>query len=205
MARKSSWVNVTERMARLPHRWNSSARSILCGKAARAIVSNYTATSITHGMRVAYADFDVVFRHAVQGIHGPPKDRGVLIFLAAYLRSPLARYFLFHTSSNWGVSRSKVHLEELLELPFPLPEQTARPGRAAEIVAAVEARVRQAMSRAKDPFTDRQSIVRETQSAVEPLLFEYFDLDDVEQVLVQDTNKVIIPSIRPSRASDRIP
>jgi hypothetical protein len=160
---------------------------------------------VTHGMKVAYCDFDVVFRHAVQGIHGPKRDRDLLTFLAAYLRSSLARYFLFHTSSNWGVSRSKVHLEELLELPFPLPEETARPARAGEIVAAVAARVRQAMAETSSPFTDRQSIVREAQAAIEPLLFEYFDLDDLEKVLVQDTNKVIIPSIRPSRASDNIP
>jgi hypothetical protein len=160
---------------------------------------------VTKGLRVAYSDFDVVFRHALQGIHGPKKDRDLLTFLAAYLRSPLARYFLFHTSSSWGVSRSEVHLEELLELPFPLPEQTPRPSRAGEIVATVAACVREAMAEASRPLTDRQGIVREAQAAIEPLLFEYFDLDDVEKVLVQDTNRVIIPSTRPSRASDKVP
>ena len=103
------------------------------------------------------------------------------------------------------MSRSKVHLEELLELPFLLPEQTAGPGSAGQIVTEVALRVRRAMVRAADPFSDRESIVRETQSAVETLVFEYFDLDEVEKVLVEDTNKVIIPSIRPSRASDKIP
>ena len=61
-----------------------------------------------------------------------------MIFLAAYLRSKLARYFLFHTSSNWGVSRAKVHVEELLRIPFPLPEQSHDPKRCRAIVREAE-------------------------------------------------------------------
>src|SRR2546428_11442634 len=30
------------------------------------------------------------------------------------LQTAMARFFLFHTSSNWGVSRAEVHVEELL-------------------------------------------------------------------------------------------
>jgi hypothetical protein len=63
---------------------------------------------------IAFADFDVSFRHALRGISGPKADRELLIFLAAYLRSSLAQYYLFQTSSNWGVSRQEVHVEELL-------------------------------------------------------------------------------------------
>ena len=51
---------------------------------------------------IAFADFPVSFRHALRGITGPVTDRALLIFLAAYLRSPLARYYLFHTSSLKG-------------------------------------------------------------------------------------------------------
>src|SRR5205823_4417033 len=72
--------------------------------------------------RVAFADFDVSFQHALRGISGPPEDRDLLVFLTAYLASNLAKYFLFQTSSNWGVSRQEVHVEELLRLPFPLPQ-----------------------------------------------------------------------------------
>jgi hypothetical protein len=58
---------------------------------------------------VAFADFDVSFRHALRGISGPKTDNDLLAFLAAYLCSSLARYFLFHTSSNWGIYRPEVH------------------------------------------------------------------------------------------------
>src|SRR5262249_10487314 len=44
---------------------------------------------VTKGLRATYCYFSVVFRHALQGIHGPEEDRELLQFLAAYLRSPL--------------------------------------------------------------------------------------------------------------------
>src|SRR2546423_13999272 len=78
----------------------------------------------------AFADFDVSFRHALRGISGPKEDRDLLIFLAAYLRSRVARYFLFQTSSNWGVSRQEVHVGELLRAPFPPPDSMTKPQRA---------------------------------------------------------------------------
>src|SRR5262249_37890389 len=119
---------------------------------------------VTNGpKRSAFADFDVVFRHAVRGIRGPDNDRDLLAFLAAYLQSALARFYLFHTSSNWGVSRAKVHVEELLRLPFPLPDETMRPKRSREIVREVAGIIMQAAREAADDCTDREGIVRQAQ------------------------------------------
>lgn len=68
-----------------------------------------------------FFDFTVRFQHSLQSIAGPKEDADKLIFLAAYLRSRLARYFVFHTSANIGMERDKVHLDEVLCLPFYLP------------------------------------------------------------------------------------
>jgi len=72
---------------------------------------------VSKGLKVAYSDFDVVFRHAVQGIHGQEQDSNLLAFLATTLNSNLANYFLFHTSANWGTERDETHESELLRLP----------------------------------------------------------------------------------------
>jgi hypothetical protein len=183
-------------------------------------------TLVTHGMKVAYADFNVSFQHSVQGIRGPKKDEELLILLTAYLRSPLARYFLFHATANWGVDRSKVHLAQLLTVPFPLPEQTTNPKRSREIVAAIAANVRDATTRAKELLKShgttsprdvlgrtkkdeikklRATIVQSAQATNDALLYEYFDVDEVERILVEDTTVTIIPSTRPSYASERMP
>ncbi len=160
---------------------------------------------VWYGTRVAFADFDVLFRHGIRGIHGPANDRDLLIFLSVYLRSPLAQYFLFHTSAYWGIERKQVHLGELLRVPFPLPEETHSPKRSREIVKDVAARVQQAMRQVQQPLADREEIVRHLQHQLDPLVYEYFDIDEVELVLIDDTNTIITPSILPKRASSKIP
>jgi hypothetical protein len=160
---------------------------------------------ITDGFKVAYADFDAAFRQAVRGIHGPKRDRDLLTFLAAYLRSSLARYYLFHTSGNLGVERAKVEQGELLRLPFPFPDQAPSRKRGENIVQEVAILVRQAMSRARQPLADRAGITQGTQGKIEHLVYEYFDVDEVERILIEDTNKTLIPSMRRKRASEDIP
>jgi len=160
---------------------------------------------ITQGFSgIAFADFDVSFRHAIRGIHGPAEDRALLIFLTAFLRSPLARYFLFHTSSNWGVSRAKIHVTELLRLPFPLPGNEYIPERSSEIVREVAALVSEITSRADNESRGRPHLA-EMSRAVEELILEYFDVSTSERMLLADTERLAIKSVRPTRAKKEIP
>ncbi len=154
---------------------------------------------------IAYADFDVSFQHALRGIHGPQNDRNLLMFLAAYLRSPLAMYFLFHTSSSWGVARPKVHVEEVLRVPMPLPDQQQNPDRSWRIVKEVAEIVIDAARRASATFMDREGIVRSADAAITPLIDEYFDMHEIEKPLVDDTLKVTIRSIQPTRRRMPVP
>jgi hypothetical protein len=154
---------------------------------------------------IAYADFNVSFQHALRGIHGPKKDRNLLIFLAAYLRSPLAAFFLFHTSSNWGVARPKVHVEEVLRVPMPLPDQRPNPKRAWEIVAKIAEIVTVAARKSSVDFADREGIIRSADAETCPLIDEYFDVHPLEKLLVEDTLKVTIPSIQPTRRRMPVP
>lgn len=154
---------------------------------------------------VAFADFDVSFQDALRGIHGPTEDRDLLVFLAAYLRTPLAKYYLFHTSSSWGVSRQEMHVEEVLRLPFPWPDQQLDPTRCWRIVREVAGIVMEAAKRADTDFVDRGGIVRAASAEIEPLVEEYFDVLPMEKLLIEDTDKVIIPSVRPTRARPLVP
>jgi hypothetical protein len=161
---------------------------------------------VAKGFRsIAFAEFDVSFQDFLRGIHGPQQDRELLIFLAGYLRSRLARYFLFHTSSNWGISRQQVHVDELLRLPFPLPAVTAVPGRSWEIVREVAQIVGSAAREASGEFVDRKGIVRTASVSIESLINEYFDVLPIEQLLVDDTVDISIPSFHPTRSRRIIP
>jgi hypothetical protein len=127
------------------------------------------------------------------------------VFLAAYLRTSLARYFLFHTSSNWGISRQEVHVEEILRLPFPLPEQQPDPNRSRQIVREVAKIVDGAAHNADDDFANRAGIVQAAGRKIEPLVEEYFDVLPPEKLLISDTVNVIIDSARPTRARPLVP
>ena len=154
---------------------------------------------------VAFADFDVAFQDFLRGIHGPKEDRELLMFLAAYLRSRLARYYLFHTSSNWGITRQQVHVDELLRLPLPLPDVTPTPSRSWEVVKEVARIVTTAATEASGDFVDRDDIVRRATDSIESLIEEYFDILPIEKTLIDDTVEIIIPSVRPTRARRVIP
>ncbi len=155
--------------------------------------------------RCAYADFAVAFRSSVRGIHGPKNDRELLIFLSFYLRTALAQYYLFHTSSNWGVTRARVYDRELLRLPFPFPDQCSQPSEAWRLVRESAKVFDHALTQLRKPFSNRDDIAHDTQASVEKLIEEYFDIDDIERMVVADTVRVLIPSFRPSRKKFDIP
>jgi len=161
---------------------------------------------ITKGFqRIAYADFDVAFRHALRGIHGPKADRELLVFLAAYLRTSLAQFFMFHTSSNWGIYRPEVHVQELLRLPMPMPDELPHPKRARAIVKRVAKIVTAASERTSTNFLGRSQEVEYASSEVEPLIEEYFGILESERALIQDTVTITTPSIQPNFSRMPVP
>lgn len=155
--------------------------------------------------RIAFAEHDVSFRHALRGIHGPETDRDQLIFLSAYLRSSVAKFFLFHTSSNWGVYRPEVHVEELLRLPFPHPEEFSDPERAISIIKSVVKIVKGASRRVQENFMLRVAAVEGATEKIEPLIAEYFELQPSEKLLIEDAHRVTIPSIQPTQKNMPVP
>ncbi|OJW20127.1 MAG: type I restriction endonuclease subunit M [Planctomycetales bacterium 71-10] len=162
-------------------------------------------TGFSNEPEVAYANFNVAYRHGIRGIHGPTADADLLAFLTFFLRSSLARYFLFHTSASWGVSRAMVDIDDLMRLPFPLPDEADRPVRATEIVAEA-GRLMTAVNReAGGAALGRDQVAGRAQARADVLISEYFDVDDIERKLVADTVEIVIPSVRPTRARLDVP
>ena len=172
--------------------------------------------------KVAYCDFDVLFQHALRSISGPKEDANLLIFLSIYLRSKLARYFLFHTSANWGTERDQVHLNELLRVPFPLPGHEFVSPEAGKIIKQVSQKFGKLRTRLQDTLNDlktdakrsslfdddvdiskqwqreRKKQIDALQKELEPLIYSYFGLTEQEITLVEDTNEVFEPSSTPT-------
>jgi hypothetical protein len=161
---------------------------------------------ITKGFnRIAFCDFPVSFRHALRGIHGPEEQRDLLTFLAAYLRTSLAKYYMFHTSSSWGMYRPEGHVEEVLRLPMPLPDQLSDVSYYSEIVRRVAGIVRSYAERAKHSFMDRTNAIEDATAEIEPLVEEYFDVQPLEKILIADTLNIVIPSVQPTQKRMPVP
>jgi hypothetical protein len=90
----------------------------------------------------AFFDYKVRYQHALHSISGLPGDEDYLIFLACALRSPLARYFVFHTAASVATERDQVNSHETLRLPFFLPDSEAAQTNAAAIVSRTASRLR---------------------------------------------------------------
>lgn len=156
--------------------------------------------------KVAFCDFDVLFQHSFQSIAGPGEDRDILVFLAMFLRSRLANYFLFHTAANWGTERDKVQKFELLQVPFFLPDHSLASPNASEIIKQVCCIFDKTVTKLfANELTDRDAIIHDADQQIEPLIFEYFDCDDLEQILVRDTCDIVEPSATPTSLDNNIP
>jgi hypothetical protein len=156
--------------------------------------------------RATFCTHRVLFRDALTSIAGPDSDAHHLRFLAAVLGSDLAKYYLFHTSSRWGIERHVVRTEERMRLPFFLPEAAPSPKEASDIADAVAAKMKsfeQEMRRTNGALQEAKA--EQLQEEVEGLIRDYYEVDAFEGFLIEDTVRTIIPSSTPNRATVDIP
>lgn len=145
--------------------------------------------------RILFSNEDILFQDSFQSIKGTEKDTELLLFLTGVLNTPLSKYYLFHTSTNWGIERDKVHFNELLQMPFPLPEETRNPIRSQEIVKLVADRIKLAM---QADLWNRPSEIKATKEDIYKWVCEYYNISEQEIILIEDTNNIFIPSSTPS-------
>jgi hypothetical protein len=150
-----------------------------------------------------FSDFDVLFQDDFQSISAPKSEEDELLFLTAVLSSPLTQYLLFHTTANIGIERDIARLEEILELPFPLPEEMEDPKRSDSILRACAKRLRTLRAELLKPknLLRRETLVRDAQDELYKFVCQYFEISEWEQHLIEDTVKVFRPSSTPGSLS----
>jgi len=146
-----------------------------------------------------FSDFDVLFQHDFQSICAPRDDEDELLFLTAVLSSPLTQYLLFHTTSNIGIERDVARLEELLQLPFPLPKHMADQERSQAIVSECASLLRNLKREVLKPekLLHRETLVQETKGKLVAYVYDYFDISEWERYLIEDTVELFRPSSTP--------
>ncbi len=64
----------------------------------------------------SFFDYDVYYTESSHGFH--TSDANKLKSIVITFNSRLANYFLFLTSSSWGIERDKINLDEYLDFPY---------------------------------------------------------------------------------------
>jgi hypothetical protein len=152
-------------------------------------------------LKVGFCSFDCSFEHSIRGIHAPQKYEDELRFLTCILASPLALYFFFHTSANWGIERPKIHVEEYARFPFPRPDTELRQ----KILTRVSTLHRQLEQEIEKNFLATKTLIEIYSQVIDQEVFEYYDIDPWEELLIKDTVELYIPSATPQRGVKSIP
>lgn len=154
---------------------------------------------ITKGFsRKIFCDFPVIFNNTFQSISGSPENTKLLMFLAAVLNTNLADYSFLHISANLGVERDQVYVNEIGLLPFPLPESTYDPRTSRMIIDKIAEKICVLKTSIEQERIGQEQKVKSAMQKIRPLVYEYYDIDEYEQILIEDTVDYIIPSITPT-------
>lgn len=145
-------------------------------------------------IRAAYVEKPASFTSSIGVICGPAGDRDLLRFVAAYLRSSLASYFLLMRAFQVTCDRNRVTLADIEQFPFVAPADHPEPGKARRIVAAVSGLLAKLEV---DGLLQIQNPYAQIKQEIDRLIHEYFGLSADEVALVAEANAVLVPSVRP--------
>ncbi|MWB79696.1 N-6 DNA methylase [Pseudooceanicola sp. 216_PA32_1] len=145
-------------------------------------------------VRAVYYDGPAAFTHSIGVISGPKEDAELLSFVAVYLRSSLARYFLMMRGWKMLCERNGVHLKDVETFPFFMPENAPDGAVAAEALSSVSRHVSEITEL---PELEQSARYEELRPKLDRAVFSYFGLGSEEQKLVRETVDVFMPSIRP--------
>lgn len=157
--------------------------------------------------RVIFCSQTVLFRDTFTAITGKKGDEHELRFLSAVLGSKLIYYYLFHTNSNLGIYRPQIFPNEFISIPFYLSEEASDPQKAKKIIteAANVIEMFEKDIAAKSWLYWREESDRIRQEVLEPLVWEYYDIDKYEAMLIEDTHDYAVKSYHPKRDTKNIP
>jgi hypothetical protein len=125
----------------------------------------------------SFIDYDTSFKKTIYGIHIESGEKELKL-LSTFLNSKLASYFLFLTSSSWGIERERVIPKEILQLPnlcFSLPDDKKE-----AIINCMDEII--ALKKQNLPIYSIETIEKK----IDTLFYEALDLTANDVVLIED-------------------
>lgn len=145
-----------------------------------------------------FSNKDFSFKSSVGAFKGPDQDADLLRFFAVYLRSKLAKYVLLHTSYALATERTRVTMVEVGTLPFFLPENHRNPELAHKTIEHV---AQSMIELEQEDSLSQPHLYAEMRDTFDSLIYDYFGLNSVERMLVEEATNKLIPSVQPASLS----
>ena len=156
--------------------------------------------------KAAYCSEKVRFQDAIHSISGPPSSAPHLKLLVAFFSSDLAHYFFFYCSSGWMSGRARVHMDEKMLLPFPLPGSPFLGKDSHQALEEIGTTFDQLEARlAKNKLLEKEPLIEEAREHLNDLVYRYYGINASERILIEDTLKIWVPSVNKRPYSTNIP
>jgi hypothetical protein len=125
-----------------------------------------------NGFAAAFSGADLLYSESYYGIAFPPKEVRHAHFLNGVLNSSLINYFLFLTSTVWGVERDEVRREDVLRLPLTWRDESL-----VELIVGLEGQLR---------VTTEPQETHRLKHSLDEAVFNLFEVNGTERTLIGD-------------------
>ncbi|TAE55060.1 MAG: SAM-dependent DNA methyltransferase [Nostocales cyanobacterium] len=134
-----------------------------------------------NGLRSAFSQEDIVYSESYSGISIPKDSVHLAHYLNGVFNSLIASYFIFMTSSSWGIEREIIMTQDLAKLPVPKPNEDNQ--ELINQIIEIEGRLRESPS---------PSVEKDLKKQLDKAVFDLYGLNDDERILVEDTTQITI-------------
>jgi len=157
--------------------------------------------------KVAYYSQPVYFSDSIQSIAAlDTEDSNLLRFLTVVLNSGIAQYYLFNTSTRWAIERDVVYLHEIYKIPFTMPEDSYDPPKARRIINEVSEIVNIFENKMNaQSWFGLEEEARNISKTLESQIREYYNIDEYESMIIDDTLQLAVKSFHPRQDQKNIP
>jgi hypothetical protein len=138
------------------------------------------------------------FQDSLHSFASTTGDHRAVSLLTAFLQSPLAQYLVFFSAAGWIAGRNRIHMEDKLHLPFPLPDSPYAAPDAENIADQIlkEFEKLAAAKKKQGAFFDPEES-RLTKERLDELIYQYYGVGKNERILIEDSCRIHSPSVRP--------
>jgi len=144
--------------------------------------------SVLSEIQARFSEQPFAFRNSIIGIRLDSLNQVQRKILLSILKSSLARYYHFLTSSAWSLWHDEIHVEEHLSLPICLPENSDLEQRILDALEHLDVQGFDVPLFCNTPLN-----IQAVQESLDEAIFDLYDLSEEQRDLVYDLCRVILP------------